>query len=126
MEKVESQMSKKLKVNVKRVVSVFHGNDHFAVMEINLDTNVITIYDGLNLGLNDCFHHITNVLKRTKLIGRNSLPTFHSNGKLEFELVTLMRIAGSFQSQSLYIKKMGTIVARLLALSWVRFLNQKL
>ena len=88
MEKVESQMCKKLKVSVKRVVSVFHGNDHFAVMESNLDTNVITIYDGLNLGLNNWFHHITNVLKRTKLIGRNSLPTFHSNGKTELELVT--------------------------------------
>ena len=81
-------MCKKLKVNVKRVVSVFHGNDHFSEMESNLDTNVITIYDGLNLGLNNWFHHITNVLKRTKLIGRNSLPTFHSNGKTELELVT--------------------------------------
>ena len=38
MEKVESQLCKRLKVNVKRVVSVFHGNDHFAVMESNLDT----------------------------------------------------------------------------------------
>jgi hypothetical protein len=54
MEKIlESQMCKKLKVNVKRVVSVFHGNHHFAVMVSNLDTNVITIYDGLNPGLNN-------------------------------------------------------------------------
>jgi hypothetical protein len=43
---------------------------------------------GLNLGLNNWLHHSTNVLKWTKLIGRNSLPTFHSKGKIEFELVT--------------------------------------
>ena len=61
MAKVESQICKKLNFNVKRVVSVFHGNDHFAVMESNLDSNVITIYDGLNLALNN--HLITNMLK---------------------------------------------------------------
>ena len=82
-------MCKKLKFNVKGVVSVFHGNDNFAGMESNLDdTNVITIYDGINLGLNNWFHPITNMLKRTKLIGRNSLPTFHSNNKTQFELFT--------------------------------------
>ena len=80
MEKVESQMCKKLKINIKRVESVFHGNNHFAVMESNFESNVITIYDGLNLALNKWFHHVTNLLKQTKLIRRNSLPTFHSNG----------------------------------------------
>jgi len=101
---------------LKTFVSVFHGNDHFAVMErSNLDSNVITIYDGLNLALNKWFHHITNVLKQTKLIGRNSLPTFHSNNKTEFELVTDEYSWIISKSIIVHQNKMGTIVARLLA-----------
>ena len=37
----------------------------------------------------------------SRLSGRNSLRTLNSNGKTEFELVSEMRKAGSFQSQSL-------------------------
>ena len=84
MEKVESQMCKKLKVDVKRVVSFFHGNDYFVVIERNLNSNVITNNDGLKLALKSWFRLITIELNRTKLIGRNSLPTFHSNGKTKF------------------------------------------
>ena len=60
-----------------------------------------------------------------KLIGKKSVPTFHTNGK---KLKWLqMRTAGSCdRSQSLHIKKMGIIKARLLALFWVWFLNLKL
>ena len=75
LEKVEPYMCKNL--------YIFYGHDHSTVMESNLDSNIITIYDGINLARNNWFHHhITNVLKWTKLIGRNSLPTFHSNGKI--------------------------------------------
>ena len=104
------------------------GNDHFAVIQSKLYANVITIHNGLNLGLNNWLHQITDVLKWTKLNGWIYLfADFRSIPMVKQNLSCLqMWIAGSFQSQSLYIKKMGIIVARWLALSWVRFLNQKL
>ena len=47
---LKSHMCKKLKINAKRDLSVYYGNDQFAVMKGNLDdSNVITIYDCLNL-----------------------------------------------------------------------------
>jgi hypothetical protein len=39
---------KTLPSSVKWIVAVMHTNQHYAVMEINIDTKTIKVFDGLN------------------------------------------------------------------------------
>ncbi len=50
---------KTLPSSVKWIVAVMHTNQHYAVMEINIDTKTIKVFDGLNWPLLDCKDNVT-------------------------------------------------------------------
>jgi len=56
-----------LPLQVKRIVAVMHHQDHYGVMEINIQSRSVTIFDGMNRSLLVWEDHILNALKRCKL-----------------------------------------------------------
>jgi hypothetical protein len=73
-QQLEEDQCKMLPSHVKRVVAVMHHRDHYAVMEIDIKDNTVTIYDGLGHPLLNWFDHIINGMKRCGLI---PLPVTH-------------------------------------------------
>jgi hypothetical protein len=64
------------------VVSVMHSDSHYAVMSAQINSKLVTIYDGLNFPLSSWKHHVANVLKRCCQIEREAEINFeerHNN-----------------------------------------------
>lgn len=66
---------KSLHANVERLVSVLHDVDHFSVLEINIHRRSMTVYDGLKRELKRWDNHITNILRRCKLMTQDCSST---------------------------------------------------
>ncbi len=79
---VEESARRQLTHTTQRVVSVFHGKQHYVVAEIDLSEKACTITDGLRYGLKTWTKHIENVLKRCSLISLDDNLWFR-NGALE-------------------------------------------
>ncbi|KAG7340014.1 hypothetical protein IV203_006417 [Nitzschia inconspicua] len=60
----------------KNVVSVLHGSDHYVVLELNATDRTIWICDGKHYDLLTWTCHITNILKRTGMIGLDVTPEY--------------------------------------------------
>ncbi len=59
---------KALPSGVKCIVSVMHTNQHYAVMEISIDTQTIKIFDGLYQPLLDWKDHIVRAMRNCMLV----------------------------------------------------------
>ncbi len=57
---LEQASCKDLGDAVKQIVSIYHGSAHFAVMEANIQTKKISIFDGLSYDLTTWEHHVVN------------------------------------------------------------------
>lgn len=71
-EEVDESQCRALNSTTKRIVSAFHGDDHYVVADMDLSTNECIISDGLSFPQRKWKKHIANVLKRCKLIDRDS------------------------------------------------------
>jgi hypothetical protein len=59
---------KALPSNVKHIVDVMHTKEHYAVMEITIDTQTIKNFDGLHQPLLDWKDHILRAMKKCMLV----------------------------------------------------------
>ncbi|KAK1733577.1 hypothetical protein QTG54_015750 [Skeletonema marinoi] len=75
-ETVDVSQCSTLASTTQRVVSVFHGDDHYVVADIDVSKRVCTISDGLKFSLRTWTKHIMNVLKRCKLMDLDSVGCF--------------------------------------------------
>ena len=66
---------KALPSGVKRIVSVMHTNQHYAVMEITIDTQTIKIFDGLHRDLLDWKDHVIRAMRNCMLIDPCVVPS---------------------------------------------------
>ncbi|KAG7372159.1 hypothetical protein IV203_018302 [Nitzschia inconspicua] len=73
---VTEGLTENLGAKVKTVLSVVHSNDHYAVMEIHIDSRTICICDGMSRSLHGWQQHVLHVLKRTRMIAIDCKPTF--------------------------------------------------
>lgn len=73
---VTEGLTENLGAKVKTVLSVVHSNDHYAVMEIHIDSRTVCICDGMSRSLHGWQQHVLNVLKRTRMIAIDCKPTF--------------------------------------------------
>jgi hypothetical protein len=55
--------------SVTRLVSVIHDSQHYAVLEIDIPSKRIVIFDGLYRDVLQWIHHVVSSLKRARLIG---------------------------------------------------------
>ena len=68
------------------LVSVFYGNSHFVVAEMDIPNKVCTISDGLRYPLSTWKDHIINVLRRCNLVDIDCIATFDRKSNiLEFD-----------------------------------------
>ncbi len=66
---------KALPSGIKCIVSVMHTNQHYAVMEITIDTQTIKIFDGLHRDLLDWKDHIIRAMRNCMLIDPCVVPS---------------------------------------------------
>ncbi len=60
---------------VKCIVSVMHTNQHYAVMEITIDTQTIKIFDGLYQPLFDWKDRVIRAMRNCMLVDPSVLPS---------------------------------------------------
>jgi hypothetical protein len=66
---------KALPSSVKCIVAVMHTNQHYAVMEITIDTQTIKIFDGLYQPLLDWKDHIIREMRKCMLVDPFVVPS---------------------------------------------------
>ena len=66
---------KALPSGVKCIVSVMHTNQHYAVMEITIDTQTIKIFDGLYQPLLDWKDHVIRAMRNCMLVDPCVVPS---------------------------------------------------
>ena len=82
--------------SVTRLVSVIHGSQHYAVLEIDIPRKRIVIFDGLYRDMLQWIHHVVSSLKRARLIGvdetcnTNDTGKFTSQGYAKLRCITTM------------------------------------
>jgi hypothetical protein len=53
--------------SIKRLLAICHSNDHYAVLEFDIEDNHVYVFDGLFLPLNTWSSHIRHVLNKSQL-----------------------------------------------------------
>jgi hypothetical protein len=66
---------KALPSSVKRIVAVMHTRLHHAVMEIEIDTQTIKIFDGLYQLLRDWKDHVIRAMRKCMLVDPFLVPS---------------------------------------------------
>jgi hypothetical protein len=66
---------KALPNSVKWVVAVMHTYQHYAVMEITIDTKTIKVFSGLYQSLLDWKDHVTTAMKKFMLVDPHVVPS---------------------------------------------------
>lgn len=59
-----------LSSEVKTIISVLHGHGHYCVLEIDITTRLIKVFDGLGFPLKTWTDHVINILRRCKMYSR--------------------------------------------------------
>ncbi len=59
---------KALPSSIKHIVAVMHTKQHYAVMEISIDTKIIKIFDGLHWPLLDWKEHVIRAMRKCMLV----------------------------------------------------------
>lgn len=67
----EESECRDLNSDINTIISVLHGIGHFCVMEIDLNTRVIAVTDGLGFPLKTWTDHAINILRRCKIYNRD-------------------------------------------------------
>ncbi len=86
--------SKALPSSVKRIVAVMHTKEHYAVMEITIDTQTIKIFSGLYRPLLDWNNHIIRAMRKCMLVDPFVVPSsakFNADTAVYYEIVGCSR-----------------------------------
>jgi len=93
-QELQPNVIKALKPETQRVVGVIHDTDHYAVMELSVQENKITMFDGLRRPLIRWMDHVISALKRSMLIGLRDTwnpvpdePTAHYHGSVRTRVI---------------------------------------
>ncbi|KAG7343991.1 hypothetical protein IV203_021999 [Nitzschia inconspicua] len=93
--KVDEDMTIQLPKRVHTLVSVLHSNEHYAVLQINVRDKNVFICDGRMYSLETWTNHITNVLKRTRLLELGVEP--HYGTKYDYHKEMFLKVNGRIE-----------------------------